>query len=302
MAKGMKKKSIRGSRAGDGTAKVLAGHYRMLSDPCGAEITPSAFGGRNGYPQRLSGFNYVSVPANGACLFAWHPGAGNVTFSTAADASVNFTPTWGTTNNGCSAPIGALPTISDDVRCLAACLEVTYVGTELDRSGAMGVLAGHADSVVRGGVVTNVISKMGIANEFGRTPKDTIEIKWVPAELDQQYTNLSDAPTNFFGDRTAIGFALIAGDKAVAVRLRLTVIYEFLPKSGSGMPLPTVQRNIVGGYERLVNAAFSNPHFISNMKRAAESAYTVARAVMGSNSFKQLTYKAAPLLLKAALP
>lgn len=284
------------SRAVSGDDSLVLGHYKMLADPCASELRPSVYRGRAGYIMRVSTVNTVDTPAGTSGFAAWHPGAGNVSLKTGVATSTVFTNTWGPTSGTMAAPVGILPTISTAVRCVAACMTVTYVGSELNRGGAVAVIAGPANEVLTP-TPTTVGAKFDQATAVERTPTKTFEIRWTPSPQDEEYVDLSAAPSDYFGDRSALMFAFVTGETPLYFRVRMTAIYEYLPKSGTNMPLPTASNHtVVGGIERLVNVAARTDKFVTNLLTTAGRAYDAYQAVTNSNTFR-LASQAAPLLL-----
>jgi len=267
-------------------ASLVAGHLNMLVDPCAAELKTSVYRGRGGYMMRLSTVAAIDAAAGQAGIAAWHPGAANVSYKNGVTPSTPFTATWGATSGSMIAPVGVLPTIASGVRCVAACMTVTYVGAELNRGGMVCATVGPAGEVLLP-TPTTVNEKFDLATATERSPSGSFEIKWAPSPMDEEYVDINGAPSDYFNDRTALLLGFIAGDTPLFFRVRMTAIYEYLPRAGKNVPLPpAVNRTVPGGLEKLVNAASKIEHFVTNVSHAAAGAYGAYRAMKNSTSFK----------------
>lgn len=269
----------------------------MLVDPCAGDLKPSAYSGRAGYLARFSTTASFTVPASNAALIAYHPGAGNVSYTAAASGTTSITPTWGPTSSGLSAPLGFMYSTARGARAVAACITFTYIGSELNRSGMVGTLVAPCDEALFGGAATTVSAKLNSCQAVARTPAESFDVRFVPCPLDEQYVNLQGAPSEYFGDRCALVIPVVAGTNALDFRVRLTVIYEYLPLPDAAMPVTNATTPVpVGGLERLVNAAHRVPNMISTLDRVAGSVYKAMTSVANSGTFK-LAASMAPMLL-----
>lgn len=280
-----KRPRVRATAQTSGDAKV-AGHFGMLVDPCAGDLRPSVYRGRAGYTARFSNWFTGSLTANGAALLAWNPGCGRVSYTTGANSTTAIVPAWGLSNNGMSAPLGFVAGSSRGMRCVAACITLSYIGTELNRGGTVGVAVGPADEVL-GAASTNVGLKLNVCQTVARLPDDSFEIKFVPTPADEEYVDVNVGVPDFFGDKCALLCAIVAPSAGMEFRARLTAIYEYLPADSANMPLPSATaHNPVGGLERLISAAHKMGNFVTNLDRLATTVYGTAKQVVNTNAFR----------------
>lgn len=254
---------------------VLSNHFRMIRDPCNATLAESAYPGRAGLTSRFTGVNTYTTAADTAFLGLYNPAAFSLAYSTLANSSTNVAPVYGTPLVGQS----FLLANADSWRIIGFCLDIDYVGTELDRSGVIygGVLPGDAISA---GVNTNVDTVKVLLSHETRTPDASVQLVWFPGTDDAKYHDLAT-----FGDTyNMICLAMENMPGGVQVRVRHTTIVEWLPKPviGMTMPSPVGGSNPPAAYERLHEAARRSPGFINSLKagavdRASQYAYTAGQ-------------------------
>lgn len=220
----------------------------LLADPCGAPLAhPVYAGGDGGYLFRAESFTTVGTSAGhtaGTVLFT--PGAINASgtellttsaiagSSGATAAALDITPgkTFLTDN-------------ASNVRCVAACMKVSFPGAESARSGRIhfGQVSGSTYSL------GDVFTPDGLAQalpHYTRTPAGEVEIIWKPNSGDQMFTNPARTADVTFQDRdrrAAIAVAFAGLPAAVGVTVRLTCVWEWQPKIGRGMSNPTLSRS-----------------------------------------------------------
>lgn len=209
---------------------------RLLSDPCGADLASPCYGGSgSGYFARQ--VQTFLPPAN------------------AVDYLYEFTPT--SFNNTMfrygysSTPGGALGTATimplyglvsgtsvGRRRCIAACVKVQYLGTELERSGLVSsiVLPGAeliGDEVIAG-AATDWSNSMNHTCRLG----EPYEYRWAPGEGDQEW--LANTYGDTKGTNSTLGNSLqilLRGIPPGKVELHLTTCWEWVPaQEGAGIP------------------------------------------------------------------
>jgi len=220
-----------------------AAYARLLADPCGAPLThPLYAGGEGGILVKAeSVINIAAGASETGVLMHWTPGAigsGNTELLTSAPAGDSATATAASSTPGKT----FLNDNATGVRVVAACMQVTYLGTELNRSGtiAMGRTQGSLIDP------TNTVSLSGLSTaleHFTRTPDSTLELRWVPANMDQSFTDPNVAtPTQERDRKSALTLSASGLVAASGLRIRLVAIYEYQPLRTLGIANPSSSR------------------------------------------------------------
>lgn len=235
------------SRGLDGPGLAYA---RLLADPCNAPLAHPVYSGtEGGYLVRTDSFfsHGVGPGVTAGCLI-FTPGllsgsGGSVVIGGAADSVTPFTPSAvGTTR--CPG-YTFLTNTASVARCVAACLKVTYPGTESGRSGRI-----HYGQV-SGGII-NTISTF-TADEiaqmlpnYERTPAGCIELIWKPNDADQLFIKPGssindDSAKNNKCASLAVAFAGLPA--ATGLTFHFTAVWEWQPAAGQGLSEPNLSRS-----------------------------------------------------------
>lgn len=120
-------------------------------------------------------------------------------------------------------------------RCIAACLKITYPGSESTRSGRVHyglTSAGLID--LNGSAAPDLIAQS--LQHYGRTPADTIEVFWKPNVGDTEFNDPSEAASAVIRDRkSAITVAWAGLPAGVGLTFHMTAVYEWTPGTGYGV-------------------------------------------------------------------
>lgn len=223
-------------------APALA-YARLLADPCGAPLThPIYAGSEGGILVKAESVITLGTGASDNCLLAhWTPGAvgsNNTDLLIEASGSVNFAPPVSSQGPGNA----FLKANATGARCIAACMQITYLGTELNRAGAYAV-GRTQGSLIDPTTAVTVGAIEPTLEHFTRTPDSTIELRWVPANMDQSFTDPNvSTPTQERDRKSAITFVASGLTNGSGVRIRLVAIYEYQPKTGTGIATPSSAR------------------------------------------------------------
>lgn len=245
-------------------ANALA-YARLLADPCGAPlVNPVYAGGDAGYITRYENdFTldavYDFAQTNGAVLFT--PGligisalntaslSGNNSImglgsSTEAANSLTDTvlATWRTRAPALQPGSTAFAFLSSSVRTIAACMQVYYVGTELNRRGIISMGKVNAGSVLSGDTAT-VSGVRQVSTEVFRTPDSHVEFRWTPSDGDQLFTDPSLISSQREAERKSGILMSFAGIPREDIRVRFVAVYEWQPNPGQGVVNPAQNRN-----------------------------------------------------------
>lgn len=220
-------------------------YARLIADPCGAPLAHPVYSGtEGGYLVRAEAILNVGAVAghkNGRFLFT--PGAigsaeAILAFSgpddTSAGASVSF---------GADAPgYGFIRGQASTARPVAACLKVSFIGSELNRSGR--VHFGQVSSAVDAGSTYSIGEFHALSPHYSRTPAQEIELVWKPNDADQLFSDPISTMT--FEERARKAALLVswAGlPDGVGLTFRLTTIYEWQPRVNRGLSNPNLSKS-----------------------------------------------------------
>lgn len=213
-------------------------YARLLADPCSAPLVhPIYAGGDAGFLFRAESFKtYGTAAGRTAGIMHWTPGYVNTSNTelivmTANDA-VTPTALGGLSDSPGQAFIAAN---AKGVRCVAACVKITYPGTEQTRSGRVhyGITqAGMLDA----GDLASADSTAQTLQHYGRTPAETVEILWRPGNADMEFNDPKEAASQFIRDRkSAITVAWAGLPVSTGLTFHFTAIYEWTPNIGLGV-------------------------------------------------------------------
>lgn len=240
-------KAITSYRAGLDRAAI--DYARVLRDPCNAPLTRSLAGNSSGslISRFEQDFIFKANANSTAAVLAFFPGL-NQTVSNSADWPTDLTFSI-LSFSGLGPGNTFLQQNAASVRCVAACLQVTFPGTELNRSGVIGL------GVVEGGLIQQVTDAAQggsggticaayarqACQHTERMPQNMAEITWFPGSQDEIATYTSNA-TNVaisnvgpFQGRNALLMSASGFPVNVGVRVRMVAVYEWTPLSNKGM-------------------------------------------------------------------
>lgn len=243
---------------------VLENHWRMLSDPCMATLAESAYRGRAGIVSRFTGVSTFTAGGFTAAAFVWNPAATAGTQFAVAASNTVATPSYDQVMPGQT----FLFATAESWRVIGLCVDIDYVGTELNRSGVIygGVVPSN---LVGAGDPTTVDQIKVLLTNTTRTPDKEITQLWFPGVTNEQYL---EGGTPAFGNAAnSLALCFENMPAGLQIRLRVTTIYEWLPKVNSGivMPSPVAGTNPTAAYEKLFERARSSPGFVHSFRQGA---------------------------------
>lgn len=212
-------------------------YAELLVNPCDGPLVSGPFGdSQGGY---LTRFEIDYVVANGindtAGVIAFSPGNSLVTAA--------YTPSDGA--GGVLGLIGApantfLANNASQFRCVAACAQLYWPGTELNRGGIVG--SGQmASASTLSGLTVSAGGMRTALQHVDRMPEDHIEIVWRPNDYDLNWNNVTTLDAT--GKRTSLVFSFSGFPNLTGVRIRLVGVYEWLPQPADGMVTPLRDTN-----------------------------------------------------------
>lgn len=223
--------------------KAVRDYISLLKDPCNGPLVGPVGATANGYITRFE-TTVVVNPANPTWVLRWAPGALSFTVATAnseglyaaESATIGGVLTQGLSNN--AAPgYSFLDSTCQTFRCLAACAQIRYTDTEVNRKGVLGsTICSSARVIPTSG------DAFSITVDRARVPDQGLEVLWQPADGDEDFTTRQTAvhSDEFRGRKNAI---LLSGQNCLAasVSVRLVVVYQWTPGSNDSiiLPIPT---------------------------------------------------------------
>lgn len=214
-------------------------YAKLLVDPCNAALVHPVYpGGDAGFLFRAEAFTTAGGGVTETSgILHWSPGyvnSSNTELLAITAASGSGTNT--------AAAIGAvgpgktfLGNNAAGVRCVAACVKVTYPGAESGRSGRVHYGITQA-SVLDAGDVTSADNMAPLLQNFTRTPPESFEVVWRPGIADTEMNDPGVAANAQLRDRkSAITIAWAGLPAGVGLTFHFTAVYEWLPKTSTGV-------------------------------------------------------------------
>lgn len=222
-------------------------YARLIMDPCAAPLTHPVYpGGDAGFLFRAESFvTLFGGATETAGVVHWTPGYVNAsnTDLLLITASNGVATTAMVANN--SGPGKSfLASNARGVRCVAACLKVTFAGSESVRSGR--VHYGHTTAgTIDLGQTVSADQVAQLLQHYGRTPTDTIELYWRPGIADTEFNDPTETASAVIRDRKSSLTVAAAGlPAAVGLTFHFTAIYEWTPAQNLGLANNSLGKNM----------------------------------------------------------
>lgn len=221
-------------------------YAELLKDPCSGPLVHSTYAGAGG--SLITRFEFDFIANTGATETAsfgyFCPGfvVNNATFN-----SVGFTPAaTPLTNDGVTATclntlVAQQPGYSFLYsnaavhRSVAACIQISWPGTEYNRGGIMAVGQTTLNQFAAGTV--SAAQLRTLATHVERTPDGVIEIKMVPNDESENWLSpiWGTAPEGGMQDLPTLFWSAAGLTAGTGVRVRMVNVVEWKPKSNTGM-------------------------------------------------------------------
>lgn len=214
--------------------KAVRDYISLLKNPCGGPLVGPVGATSSGYITRFE-TTHVINPTSPFWTVKWTPGMVSTTAANTRGLLGVESATIG----------GALTTVLTDdeapgftflsntcqtYRCLAACIQVRYMDTEVDRKGIIG------STMTTGARGFNTIQETySLSVDRARTPDDTLEVLWQPVDGDEDFTDVTANQPDASQPRKAA--ILLSGNncKANSIALRFVVVYQWTPGSNDNI-------------------------------------------------------------------
>jgi uncharacterized protein YaiE (UPF0345 family) len=170
---------------------------------------------------------------------------------------------------------------SNAMRCVAACLQVYWPGTESNRQGYISYGTMNGNNMVAGTSYT-MDNLSTLFNMSERIPTDYVEYKWRPSDGDQLFTNpLQSTPTPDLARKGALGFVIKGIPVSTGVRVRLVAVMEWQPLAGEGVTVAGNSRNTsVNSLDHVINYLDSAGDWMLKAGHVLASGYRAGRAAL----------------------
>lgn len=295
-----------------GLDAAAAAHARLLADPCNAPLARPVYGfGAAGVVTRFetsyevtfsSGYpDYSAYFCPGILSSVNCGGVGQITGAVATSGSATTTSFSRTLGSGFPGGVAIQPGYSflnglggARARPVAACIRITYLGTELNRSGMIGTGQYTLNEAV-GAIGTVAGVHMQDCDIRMRIPDGTIERRWTPnpaADKWCQVGDTTDPNANSYGDCGTLTFALMGMSPGTSVRVSMITVLEWTPGIASGVSPqtstgPSASRNSVADVLHFLERAGNWTHTVAGsaantavaLYNGGRSALTLARGV-----------------------
>lgn len=223
-------------------------YLRLVTDPCNAPLAMSVFPGAGG--GIVSRFENDFIVGNSATDVAtsvvWTPGylnqavggsGGNCVVPSAPVISDNIGIAYNVDN--AKAPgFTFLSSNAKAFRCIAACMQVSWPGTELNRQGIVGL--GQVTQSVALSLAPTTSQLRTLSSHVGRMPGEVMELILKPTEASQRWCDPTIAyplltAQSVWGDSPSLLLSVAGIPVSTGVRVRLISIVEWLPQNGGGI-------------------------------------------------------------------
>ncbi len=223
-----------------------ASYARLLEDPCGAPLIHPVYpGGDAGFLVRTDAvLTFGGGATETAGYVHWTPGYPNSSNSDLlAGATTSPSATVAAATNGSGPGKTFLNGNAFGARCVAACVKVSYPGSESGRSGRLhyGITQG---ATIDAGDLVSIDGLAPLLQHYTRTPPEAVEIIWKPNIADTEIVDPSAAASAPAKDRKSsitVAWAGIPG--ATGMTLHFTAVYEWQPARATGVSFNTNGKN-----------------------------------------------------------
>lgn len=251
-------KASKPRKTSNGLDASATAYAKLLMNPCSEILVHPVYGGgEGGYLLRCESFLTLGTAATStAGYLQWTPGLmgpnnTELLLGESATSSTAFTAV-----SSASAPGKAfLQSTASNIRCVAACMKVSYPGAELDRSGRLH-FGGCSGSLIDLGQILTPDQLSTTLEHYTRTPGGEIEIVWKPNAADQLFTDPTIANASIEKDRkSAVAFAFAGIKAGTGLNIRFTAVYEWQPAVAQGLAVPNTSRSMSNNsLDQIVNA------------------------------------------------
>lgn len=273
---------------------AMAQNYaRLLLDPCNAPLAYPVWGSQGSYLQKFESFITIDAGAaqNAAGFVWWSPGSISSTAKSnlvsAGALNATSTITWAsTTDLGGLSPgysfMNGTNRVAGSYRCVAACMEVVPLTTELNRQGF--VAAAPVQNSTIYGLDSSPNQLFTALSAGSRTPDGKVEVIWRPGHDDAMFQDGSDSIAAQQVDRRSGLLFAYSGQYAGVVnapqfQIKMTAVYEWTPIRGSGITPPAASVTSKNTLADVLSAT-AGQAFTRFVGGASDAAYNIGAAAL----------------------
>jgi hypothetical protein len=218
--------------------EAAARYAQLMADPCNAPLVHPVYPGPDaGFLFRAESFaTHGTVAGETAGFLHWTPGYVNFNGSELVGGGAATAATAVTVAGLAGQPGKSFLTANaKGLRCVAACLKVSFPGAETARAGR--IHYGHTTAGMMDlGLSTAPDNVAQTLQHYGRTPTDIIEIVWRPNVADTEFNDPGEGASAVIRDRkSSITVAWAGLPAAVGLTFHFTAVYEWTPAVGLGI-------------------------------------------------------------------
>jgi hypothetical protein len=250
--------------------------YKLITDPCSAELTTGYALSTEGIVQRFNRFITPAATTETNFAYLFNP----LNHGTDAITQKLSLGTGAPTNISSNAPGETfLDANADQVSTVAACMEVLYTGKLVDRKGYIGVCQAPwyvMDDIKNG--TTDLPTLLAYCQAIQPVGSEAVEIKYTPT-LRNMIGSLSAGENNVATDNVLMVVAIGVDPNQFVVKF--TAVYEYVPKFALGLPAPRATKSYpTGAPERIVTTLDRMGHWWHNVGSAAAAAYRLGGSMV----------------------
>lgn len=222
----------------------------LIADPCNAKLTGTIWPGSHGaFVSRFeTDFMIGTSVSTTATTVIYVPGT-NSTYVPGIGGTLDNTDFLLSSGTAAQSPgVSFLSSNAGTIRAVASCIQVSFVGTELNRSGVVsggvmntGSITKYLDTASGGGNSNVQVGQLrSLTQHVERMPTDMMEITWFPASGDInpfQYaavSNTAASNVNDAADKNALVITASGFPVSTGIRVRIVTVVEWTPRVAAG--------------------------------------------------------------------
>lgn len=218
--------------------KAVRDYIALLKDPCNGPLVGPVGATANGYITRFETTIAIN-PGQPDWALKWCPGLVN----TNAGSNLGLDSTQAATLTGAQTALctndeapgfSFLSSTCTTFRCLAACAQIRYTDSEVNRKGVIG-------STICTGARTfsNISEAFNVTVDRARVPDQSLEVLWQPGDGDEVFSAVTSSAADADTAARKNGI-LLAGSGCLtgSVSVRLVVVYQWTPGANDNIILP----------------------------------------------------------------
>lgn len=251
-----KKRIVPKRKAGPARARIprapildapAVAYAKLLADPCNGPLVHGlSVDGVGGIVSRFESDFIINGNNETAAFYAFVPGLAVGQGSTNLLASDATPITFGPLNNVFAFLAPSSRSVGS-FRCLSACIQVYWPGTELNRAGVVGLMQSNYGDINDFATPVTPGFLRSASTYVERTPQDKLELKWTPSEADLNWTEQGANDTGIassYAKRSTLTVSAAGLPANTGLRVRLTAVYEWKPLQVTGIAMQrTVARS-----------------------------------------------------------